>query len=185
GLGLAICRRLVELMGGTIGVESVLGAGSNFWLEIPIVLPTAAAGPTDLAGETQGSVRPLAAHVLVVEDNPVNQHLATRFLQSLGCKVAIANNGVEAVHEVEKGAFDLVLMDCMMPEMDGYEATRAIRRLESASGRHTPIVALTANAMPDDRKSCLAAGMDDYLAKPFRRTDLQRVLHSWLGHVAD
>jgi CheY-like chemotaxis protein len=119
--------------------------------------------------------------VLLVEDNAVNRHLATKFLTSLDCEVAVAENGREALERLAATDFALVLMDCLMPEMDGFEATRAIRDLEQGTGRHCPIVALTANAMPSDRQRCLAAGMDDFVSKPFRKQELQRVLARWVG----
>ena len=118
-------------------------------------------------------------HILLAEDNPVNQRVAAAMLQKLGCQVTIANDGREAVHFWQDAAFDLVLMDCQMPELDGFAATAEIRRLEGRS-RHTPIVAMTANALEGDREQCLAAGMDDYLSKPVTRTRLETVLSRWL-----
>ncbi|MGE0441420.1 MAG: response regulator [Gemmatimonadales bacterium] len=132
--------------------------------------------------EPAGAVRP---RVLVVDDNPVNQRVAARLTQELGCTVEVAADGREAIARASGSRFDLILMDCMMPEMDGYEATRAIRALES--GHRTPVVALTASAMPGDRERCLDAGMDDYLAKPIRSADLATVVRRWLpaGAIAD
>ena len=127
--------------------------------------------------EPSASTRPPA--VLIVEDNPVNQRVARSQLSRLGCQVEVAANGVEAVAAFERATFDVIFMDCQMPEMDGYQATREIRRRER--GRRTPIIALTANAMPGDRERCIDAGMDDYLAKPANATDLRRVLHLWTG----
>jgi CheY-like chemotaxis protein/HPt (histidine-containing phosphotransfer) domain-containing protein len=122
------------------------------------------------------------AHVLVAEDNPVNQEVTREMLETLGCRVTMADNGVAAVKALEERAFDLVLMDCQMPEMDGYDATGAVRRRERGEGTADPavIVALTANALSGDRERCLAAGMDDYLSKPFSISDLQRVLARWI-----
>ena len=118
------------------------------------------------------------ARVLLVEDNQVNQMVAKGMLTKLGCQVAVAGHGGEAIAYLEQQPVDLVLMDCNMPVMDGYEATRRIRQ----SGRwpNLPIIALTANALPDERERCQAAGMNDYLAKPFRREDLTALLDSWL-----
>ncbi len=129
----------------------------------------------------QAGVAALNAHILLAEDNPVNQEVAQYMLQGFGCLVDIANNGCEAIRAIERNTYDLVLMDCMMPEMDGYVATAEIRRRQSAGNvPHFPIIALTANAIEGDREKCLIAGMDDYLAKPFKAESLQRVIKSWL-----
>ncbi|MGH9660395.1 MAG: response regulator, partial [Bryobacteraceae bacterium] len=116
--------------------------------------------------------------VLLAEDNAVNQKVASRILEKLGCQVEIAANGADAVRMCSSRAFHLVLMDCQMPEMDGYAAAAEIRRLENGS-RRTPIVALTAHALPNDRQECLDAGMDDYLAKPFDADALRSVIDRW------
>jgi CheY-like chemotaxis protein len=125
--------------------------------------------------------RPLEAHVLLVEDNPINQEMARSMLQLLGCHSDLAENGREAVEAVARKRYDLVLMDCQMPLMDGYEATRAIRKAETT---RVPIVALTANALPGDGERCLAAGMDDYLSKPFDVHGLRRIMVRWLPERA-
>jgi two-component system, sensor histidine kinase and response regulator len=125
--------------------------------------------------EAAMSARPLRGRLLLAEDNLVNQEVATSMLETLGCEVKVASNGEEAIHDCQREAFDLVLMDCQMPGMDGFEATRAIRRWEQVTGRHIPIVALTANAMQGDREQCLAAGMDDYLSKPFDLGQLRAI----------
>jgi CheY-like chemotaxis protein len=116
--------------------------------------------------------------VLVAEDNPVNQKVATAMLTKLGCTVDIAANGREAVETLTENTYDIVFMDCQMPEMDGFEATREIRRREEQLG-HVPIVAMTANAMQGDRERCLEAGMDDYLPKPINREALRELLGQW------
>src|SRR5205085_1178334 len=120
-------------------------------------------------------------HLLLVEDNAVNQRLAIMQLQRLGYTVDAVTTGVAALEAVKKISYDLVLMDCQMPEMDGFEATRQIRKGEAGTRRHIPIVALTANAMEGDRRECLAAGMDDYLAKPLDIRLLAGVLRHWVG----
>jgi CheY-like chemotaxis protein len=123
----------------------------------------------------------VAARVLLVEDNRVNQLVAVGMLGRIGCAVETAATGREAVERFAPGRYDLVLMDCQMPDMDGFEATAAIRALEAGGASHTPIVALTANAIEGDRDQCLAAGMDDYLAKPFRLSELRRIVTRWSG----
>jgi CheY-like chemotaxis protein/HPt (histidine-containing phosphotransfer) domain-containing protein len=120
--------------------------------------------------------------VLVAEDNPVNQKVAVRTLEHLGCRADVVGDGAEAVEASLSGRYALVLMDCQMPVVDGYEATRAIRHREPA-GRRTPIVAMTASAMEGDRERCLAVGMDDYVAKPFRQSELEVVLERWAGRA--
>jgi CheY-like chemotaxis protein len=118
--------------------------------------------------------------VLLVEDNVVNQKVARRLLQKLGCEVDVAENGVEAVALFEKQTYQAVFMDCQMPDMDGYTATALIRKNE-AGRSHTPIIALTANAMEGDKERCLAAGMDDYLVKPVQKKELSRAVELWIG----
>lgn len=122
------------------------------------------------------------AKILVAEDNPVNQHVATSLLAKFGCLPVITSDGAEAVAQIKEKRFDLVFMDCQMPNMDGYEATQAIRKWESTARSSSPtvIVALTANAMKGDSEKCLASGMDDYLAKPLKPKELQDMLLKWL-----
>ncbi len=173
GLGLAICERLVAAMGGEIRVESAAGRGSTFSFRLP--LPVAEIPRDPSAPPASGDAR-----LLLVEDNPVNQRVAMRALERLGYAVEVADDGVAALEALLRQRFDAVLMDCQMPGMDGYEATAAVRARESGD-EHLPIIALTANALPGDRQRCLDAGMDDFIAKPVRVRDLQRVLNRWVS----
>lgn len=186
GLGLAISRSLVEMMGGEIGFESTRGVGSTFWFRLPFwqtspASSDAAPGISDAvsrAAETvaieRGSYR-----ILVVDDDAINRLVAASQLEDLGFEAEAVASGEQAIEAVERQSFDGILMDCQMPELDGYETTRRIRRQE-ASGRRMVIIAVTAHAMKGERERCLAAGMDDYLAKPFRGEELRALLDRWL-----
>lgn len=177
GLGLPIARTLAERMGGTLRAQSEEGMGSVFTLEIPLTLyrlknpeKPLTVHPADNDGKNQ--------QVLLVEDNPVNQTVIEAMLRSLGFQISTVGDGAQAISAARTGDFAAILMDCRLPVIDGYEATRQIRQLPGLA--EVPIIALTANALHGDREACLQAGMNDYLAKPFKRTDLQRVLQRWL-----
>ena len=177
GLGLPIARALAERMGGTLRAQSVEGQGSAFTLEIPLALSRQAL-PAPPPAPRPSSANGAGRQVLLVEDNPVNQTVIEAMLRSLGFTVSVATDGAQAVHSAESLEFEAILMDCRLPIIDGYEATRQIRKLPGCS--EVPIIALTANALQGDREACLSAGMNDYLAKPFKRTDLQQILQRWL-----
>jgi signal transduction histidine kinase/CheY-like chemotaxis protein len=183
GLGLTISAQLIAMMGGKIAADSTPGRGSTFWFEVALPLADhgdltthvsrefSALGERDSAGNLSDS----APLVLVAEDNPVNQMLAVRQLDKCGYRAEVVNNGHEAVEATEHASYAAVLMDCQMPELDGYDATREIRSREHGSVR-LPIVATTAHSMSGDRDKCLAAGMDGYLSKPIRPAELLEAL---------
>jgi len=185
GLGLAIARQLVQLMGGEIGVESQPGRGSTFWFTVRAPKAQTDHAPGGARGSA-GDIIPTSfcGRVLLAEDNPVNRELAVAMLEAAGLQVVLAHDGRDAVTAAAGGGIDLVLMDCQMPEMDGFAATEAIRQAEVAAEVRMPIVALTANAMEGDRERCLAAGMDDYLSKPFKPMQLYAMLARWLPSAA-
>jgi signal transduction histidine kinase/AmiR/NasT family two-component response regulator len=182
GLGLAISRKLAELMGGSVGVHTELGKGSLFWVELPLPVANGQSRAGDSPGEPAPDLLKSPCRVLVAEDNPVNQRLAIRMLEKFGCTVETAGDGAEAVDMCARLPFDIVFMDCQMPDMDGYDAASAIRRAEKEHGwPRLPIVALTAHAAATDRDRCFAAGMDDYLSKPVSAEQIHAVVHRWMS----
>ncbi len=182
GLGLAICKRLVELMNGEIGARSEPGAGSEFWFTVKLLasrcgVPARIQTVKSSRLKTENSS---AFRVLLVEDNTINQKVAQMMIRDLGYQVDVASNGTEALRALTAKTYDLIFMDCLMPEMDGFETTRRIRA-SGQQGMRIPIIAMTANAFAQDREECLAAGMTDYLSKPVRQQELKEKLEHWLN----
>ncbi|MBU3916547.1 response regulator [bacterium] len=186
GLGLTIARSIIDLMGGKIGVESELDRGSDFWFEIPFGMSSSTMDKIPESTENQQETDIISRadyKILIVEDDLVSQQVITGMLKQLGYKPSVSPNGMEALDKITRTSYDLVFMDCLMPEMDGFETTRLVRNHEKSleSSKQVPIIALTAKAMKGDREQCLTAGMNDYLTKPLFLHNLQRVLHKFLS----
>ncbi|MHB8531080.1 MAG: response regulator, partial [Caulobacteraceae bacterium] len=182
GLGLAISKRFVELMGGELGVTSAEGAGSTFWFELN--LPRAGRRSARPTAETVPTPPGRTLRLLLVEDVEVNRELVCALLSPFDIEIDTAANGLQAIEAVDAVAYDLVLMDVQMPVMDGLTASRRIRAAQGQAGR-VPIIAMTANVLPDQIDRCLQAGMDDHLGKPIDPATLLEAIRRWTSEPAD
>jgi PAS domain S-box-containing protein len=197
GLGLSIVKQLILLMEGEVGVRSEVGQGAVFWCTARFAKVSGSVGETVKSFSTSRrgimphvpaqlpDPRVVDARILLAEDNPVNREVAVCMLEQLGCHVVAVEHGREAVTKMESSRFDVVLMDCQMPEMDGFAATRVIREGEQRTGSRVPIIALTAQNIDNHRERCLAAGMDDYMSKPFTQVQLGEIVQRWIRRPGD
>lgn len=181
GLGLCITKKLLELMKGSIRVRSRKGVGTVFSFDLELEPSVGRSQSLTLESEKAAEINYERLRVLIVDDNATNQKVIERFLKKIGCRVEVAGNGEEAIAAFRRGGLDLIFMDCQMPELDGYEATRIIRSIEkeSKSESRLPIVALTAHALSGDREKCMQAGMDDYVSKPVSLNTLKQTIERW------
>ncbi len=181
GLGLSICKQLVSLMGGDIGVNSEYNSGSTFWFTVTLELGEADLLPDNVPKQQCAQETPqFSATILIAEDNQVNQELARTMLEILGCEVLLANNGAEAIKVADNQAVDMILMDCHMPQIDGFRATEHLRTQTESPNHKIPIIALTADIRDGIKQQCINTGMNDYISKPFTLNKLAETLTQWL-----
>jgi len=183
GLGLAICKQIVTLMQGEIGINSQIDHGATFWFTLNLTINNDVQVEDNKDQAPLSSTTPLTGKILLVEDNVVNQLVAKAILEKFGLTLDLATDGQQAVNKFGSNTYDMILMDCQMPVLDGFEATKQIREIElnNEQQQHIPIIALTANAHDKDRERCINAGMDGYISKPIVKNDLYNILAQYLN----